>query len=77
VTLPGLPWNCGACRKPVVLTGRARKHAVERGRGYCSRACSDAGRAANVSVAMTAMWNDPAARARMMAARRRARQGRH
>jgi len=53
------PWNNESAVQPISVP------AVERGRGYCNRACRDAGRAANVSVAMTAMWNDPAARARM------------
>jgi hypothetical protein len=60
---------------PFTATGPSRKGVLKRGRGYCSRACSDVGRRRNVSAAMRTMWANTAARARMMSARRRALQG--
>jgi hypothetical protein len=66
--------NCPRPGAPLAVTGKERKHALKRGRAYCSPECGKAGRRANVSSAMTAMWANPEARARMLAARRGTRQ---
>jgi hypothetical protein len=49
--------DCPTPEKPVMLTGKARYDVLRRQRAYCSRACSDSGRAANL---MLASWRGDA-----------------
>ncbi len=45
------PKICTVCSTPVTLARRQDRYAArKRGAAYCSRACSDAARAANISA---------------------------